>query len=170
MDADLHKLAGLDGSEFEDYLEEIAGNCLMKGVSLGATAGYTKEEMDAVHNVAFNLYQQNKFEDSKNLFMFLCLYEQMEKDYWMGLGGCYQMLKLYEKAITAYGSASYIDPSDPTPAFHAGECYLAQDDIENLRKTIVAIKTIEKLGMDNAKDYKDIFTRTKYMEESLASE
>lgn len=167
MNIDISNISNLSEAELDKKVEDLGVKCLSDGVPLSAVSGYSQEEMDATHNIAYNLYQQGKYQEAKNLFAFLALYDHFEKHYWIGLGGCYQMLNDYDRALVAYTAATYMDPSDPTPAFHAGECYLAQEDWDNVRKVVAGIQAIKNLEMNGDGEYDQIFQRAEALEQRI---
>ena len=59
----------------------------------------------------------------------------MRGKYWVGLGACLQLVRQYERALGAYALAAVTSrPRDPLPHFHAGECYLALNNLRDAEK------------------------------------
>ena len=104
---------------------DLAVECAVDGIPLSVVKGYTDDEIEAAYNVAYNLYQQRKYKDAEKVFTFLMLHEHMDSRFSFGLGGCYQAMGDYEKAIHIYSCAALVDATNPLPAFHACECYMA---------------------------------------------
>ncbi|WDD96600.1 MULTISPECIES: SycD/LcrH family type III secretion system chaperone [Thalassomonas] len=102
-----------------------------KGGALRELKNVDEKTMEAIYYVAYNLYQNAKYEDALKVFKFLGLYDHLEKKYLMGIGGCQQMLQQYKDAINSYSMAALLDISNPLPPLHAAECYLALGDFEN---------------------------------------
>ena len=149
---------GLTDAQYAE-VENLALQCLEHGAPISAIRGYSKDEMEAVYNVAYNLYQQQKYQDAKILFLFLTVHEHMDSRFWLGLGGCCQRLGEYKNAIEAYSYAALIEIDDPVFAFHACECYMALEDWENARKAIDAVTTLAELMADKA-DHTELVKRT----------
>ncbi|WDE09411.1 SycD/LcrH family type III secretion system chaperone [Thalassomonas haliotis] len=101
-----------------------------KGGALRELKSLDENTMEAIYYVAYNLYQNSKYEDALKVFKFLGLFDHLEKKYLMGIGSCQQMLQQYKDAINSYSMAALLDIKDPTPPLHAAECYLALGDFE----------------------------------------
>ncbi len=143
-------------------VEKLAVQCLKSGIPLSVVKGYSTEELEAVYNVTYNLYQQQKYEDAKTLFQFLTLHEPAEGRFWLGLAACYHRLAEHESAINAYSCAALVDATNPIYAFHAGECYLAMEDWENAKKAIEAVTTLCEVTADE-EDHTELLKRTETM-------
>ncbi len=131
-------------------IEDLAIECLADGIPLSVIKNYSDDEIEAVYNVAYNLYQQHQYEDAKKLFTFLVLHEHADSRFSIGLGGCYQLMGQYDKAIIIYSTAAVIDATNPMPAFHACECYMALKDWDNAKKAVTSIEIICVATADEA--------------------
>ena len=125
----------LPGATVEDFAE-IMENVMKNGKTLGELKGMTKDEMEAVYNVAYNTYNSGNYQKAHQIFQFLCQFYHIEKKYWMGLGSCRQMLKKYVDAIDAYSYAMLLDVNDPRPPLQAADCHIA---LGNKDKAISAL-------------------------------
>lgn len=101
---------------------------LAEGIPLKEFNGISDKSMEAIYATAFNLYESGKYVDSEKIFRFLCINDQYEKKYFIGLGACRQMLKAYKSAVDCYSHAAILDSTDPQIAYHAGCCHLALED------------------------------------------
>lgn len=138
-------------------VEELAKKCLIEGATLADVRGYTEDEMEAVYNFAHNAYRQRKYEEARQLFQFLVENDHAESRFWMGLAASYHMSGSYDQAVTAYGMAAVLDATNPRPAFHAGECYIAMKDSKNARKALDAVEFI--CGLPGASAHADLRKR-----------
>ncbi len=136
---------------------------LEKGGTLGDIKGFTPEEVEAVYALAYNLFQQQKYEDAEKLFQFLCFYEHLDKRFWMGLGGCRQHLKQYEGAIDAYSVLGMLDMENPYPPLHAADCYVALGDMEKAESALEA--AIHWSGDDDR--YQEVKSRAALLLEAI---
>ena len=109
----------------EDDLAQITADFIKNGKTLRELKGVSRDELEAVYQVAYQLYSGGDYEKARKLFEFLCFFDHLERKYWLGMGGCRQMLKQYEPAIEAYSLAMLLDSNDPLPPFHAAECHIA---------------------------------------------
>jgi type III secretion system low calcium response chaperone LcrH/SycD len=112
----------------EDFAEEELGRILngisQDGRTIQEMKGVNNEEMEALYGIAYNYYSAEKLDDAIRTFGMLVMLNPYESKYWKGLGASLQVNKAYEKAAEAYGmAATTAGIHDPTPHFHAGECY-----------------------------------------------
>ena len=148
-------------------LQELVVECLVDGIPLSAVKGFDDDEIEAVYNVAYNLYQQRQYGKAEQLFTFLTVHEHTDSRFSLGLGGCYQLAEKYQQAITAYSCAALVDATNPMPAFHACECYMALADWENARKAIVAIEMICEAVADE-EDHGELLKKVAAMSETIS--
>ena len=123
-------------------VEQLAGKCLTQGATLADVRGYTDDEMEAVHNLAYNAYQQRRYGDARKLFQFLAENDHTDGRYWMGLAASYQMDGKHQQAVTAYGVAALLDATNPQAPLRACECYVALNDWDAGRKALDAVGLI----------------------------
>ncbi len=108
------------------------------GASIGDMAGITKDQIESLYALAYNLYNSANFEDAHTVFQALCIYSNLDERFWMGLAGCRQAMKNYQGAIDAYGMASAMQKFEqPDPFIHAARCCI------KLGKKAEAIKALE---------------------------
>ncbi len=148
--------------EVSDRVEKMALECLEKGISIADIRGYSEEEIEALYQVAYNLYQQQKHQDAKTMFQFLSTYEHADARFWLGLGGCCQRLNEFESAINAYSCAALADATNPVYPFHACECYIATKDWDVAKKAIDAIEILCDMELDDM-DHSQLIKRTEAM-------
>jgi len=110
--------------ETESSIDQILEHFLTSGGVFKDAHGITDEEIEAIYSVAYNLYENGKYDDALQVFKFLCFFDHLEKKYWLGLGAVHQMLKQYDDAVNAYSMAAMLDIDDPAPASHAADCLL----------------------------------------------
>jgi type III secretion system low calcium response chaperone LcrH/SycD len=90
--------------------------------------------MNGIHAYAFEFYQQGRLDEAEAFFRFLCLYDFYNADYAMGLAAVFQLKGRHRQAIDLYGVAMRLGFSDPSPVFHAGQCFLKLGEIEDARE------------------------------------
>lgn len=108
-----------------------------KGVFPHETLKLTQENLNFIHNMGNQLYEQGQYDQAESIFQFLCTLKPTGQQYWLGLGATQQMKCKYKQAIFSYKFATTLDLEDPKAAFHAAECHLqlnqkleAQDALE----------------------------------------
>jgi type III secretion system low calcium response chaperone LcrH/SycD len=131
--ADLSSLRA-DNPDFKYLLDHLVKD----GGVLRDLRGITKEQMEAIYSVAYNLYRAGKHEEAEKVFRFLCFFDHLEKKFWMGLGASQQALKKYGPAIDAYSYASILDIHDPRPPLQAADCYIAMGNQEKAESALTA--------------------------------
>lgn len=147
-------------------VEKMALECLEQGTPIADICGYSEEEIEAMYQVAYNLYQQQKHQDAKAVFHFLSMYEHTDARFWLGLGGCCQRLNEFEGAIAAYSCAALADATNPIYPFHACECYLAMKDWETAKKAIESIEILCDMALDGM-DHSQLIKRTEAMRQRV---
>lgn len=99
--------------------------------------GIRLEELEAVYALAFDYYQTGRYEDAETLFRFLTMFDHLNVKYWMGYAAVEQVLKHYDKAISAYAYVCVtLDLHNVKAAYYAAECYLAKGDRANARSSL----------------------------------
>jgi type III secretion system low calcium response chaperone LcrH/SycD len=136
-------------------LESLVDNFIRGGNTLKSLKGVDDTTMNAIYSVAYNLYNSGKYEEAHKVFQFLCFFDHFQKKYWMGLGACRQMLKLYQEAVAAYSFAALLDINDPKPPLHAADCFLAMGNREAAESALHA--SIKWSG--NNEEYKSLKER-----------
>ncbi|HSI86704.1 MAG: SycD/LcrH family type III secretion system chaperone [Candidatus Methylacidiphilales bacterium] len=127
-----------DNEESVKALTDLLDGFLKNSATLKDVRGLTNENMEAVYSVGYSLYTNGKFEDSEKIFQFLCLFDHLERKYWLGLGGSRQMLKQYDRAVEAYAYAALLDISDPTAASRAADCHIALGKLTEAESSLTA--------------------------------
>lgn len=114
-------LARLRDPEFmRRYVEE--------GKTLQDIIGYSHETMEKFYRAARGLFEQKRFREAADAFVFLTTVNPCVHNYWVALGMSEQSTEEYEAALLAYSMAMVTDPADPLPYYHAALCtYLLGD-------------------------------------------
>ncbi|MCF6455659.1 SycD/LcrH family type III secretion system chaperone [Pseudoalteromonas sp. MMG024] len=110
----------------KEQLETFIG----KGGLMHELVDLSKEQMESLYAVAFNLYQTNRMSEAEQVFKMLVLCDHLNVKYQIGLGATRQAQGKYEEAAETYSMATLIDAEEPKLAFHSGECHLALGDLE----------------------------------------
>lgn len=114
------------------------------------SAPISDEKASAIYALAFELYQKGEYAKATTLFGGLVIAKKQEYRNWLGLGASHQMLKHYNKAITAYKGAIATAPDHPMAYFHTAECLWQQDKLEAARKML---KKAERRAKKEPKQY-----------------
>ena len=111
-------------------LEKAADAVLNQEITLKDLKNISDEEMEAAYSVAYNFYQSGKYIDAERIFQFLAFFDNLEPKYWLGLGGCRELDKRYEKAAEAYMMCTLLDIKEPQAPIRAARCFEAMNDLE----------------------------------------
>lgn len=131
-------------------------NLLKKELAEGKTAqeimGFSNETMSKFYQAAYYLFENKRYQDAANAFLFLATLNPHTHDYWLGLGMSTQLCRDYESAIDAYELAALCDISSPVPYFYLAKCLFAIHDRESALQALdLAIETA-----DDLKDYAEL--------------
>lgn len=108
---------------------------LKKELAAGKTAqeimGFKDETMAKFYRAAYRLFENKRFVDAANAFLFLVTLNPYNHDYWLGLGMTTQLCGDYEAAIDAYEMAAVADSYNPVSYFYLAKCLFAIHDRES---------------------------------------
>ncbi|MDR3203458.1 MAG: tetratricopeptide repeat protein [Deltaproteobacteria bacterium] len=95
--------------------------------SLAELSDLGSERLEALYLLGHSLYIMGEYEDALTAFKALCVYEQREARFWLGLGAIYQATNKLSQAVDAYLMCSISQGfSDPYPMLLSGQCLLKQ--------------------------------------------
>ena len=101
---------------------------LEEGRSVQELLGFSDETMEQLCKAAYHLFEEKKYQESANAFLFLTTLNLHHCEYWLGLGMAMQFCQEYETAIDAYELAAISDVASPLPYFYLGKCLFAIHD------------------------------------------
>ncbi len=114
-----------------------------EGEALKSICKISDEYMESTYNEAKERLECNDFETARDGFLKLCLFEQKTPKYWGGLGKCYEELKLYKEAASAYRMLLFVTGGNvPLPYLCLGYCHLKQNDLDTAKEILEAGKDI----------------------------
>ncbi|MDR1254477.1 MAG: tetratricopeptide repeat protein [Puniceicoccales bacterium] len=119
------------------------GDKLAKGeIRLADALSIPKEKLNIMYAIAYDLYDNNKYEKAVNIFNMLCLYDPLNTDYWQGLGATQKLLKKYELAALAYSTLIQLRNTQMAYYLDLAECLLQMERIEDAKKCLQGILSI----------------------------
>ncbi len=142
------KMAQNDSSnaELEQLSQEIS-EALAKGeMTLKEAFDMPQDKLDMMYALAYDLYQNDKYEKATKIFNVLCIYDPLKLDYWLGLGACQKMLEQYEGAIMAYHTVLSLDPSNFVSYLDMAECLFKLKQLPAAKKFVEAMLLMSKDG------------------------
>jgi type III secretion system low calcium response chaperone LcrH/SycD len=114
---------------------------LKKATDRLSTASPTKEwsleEQKTLYVSAFTFYQQKNYALAEPLFSQLCVSNPLAESFWRGLASSLQMLSRFKEALNAWCIVALLKENDPSPHFHAAECFFLLKEKEETRKALV---------------------------------
>jgi len=120
------------GKSWEDIEEG-----LKKGQTIKDICGVSDEKMEKLFGEGQEKFEQNDFEDARNIFASLCLYDQLNSQYWCYLARTCENLDRYKDALTAYQLMTVATRGiEPLPYLGMGYCNLCLGDIEAAREAL----------------------------------
>lgn len=93
--------------------------------------GFSDKIMAKFYRAAYQLFQEKRYADAANAFLFLVTLNPENHDFWLGFGMCTQMTGDFEAAIDAYEMAAICEVENPVPYFFLAKCLFAVHDRES---------------------------------------
>jgi type III secretion system low calcium response chaperone LcrH/SycD len=90
--------------------------------------GFSDHAVEEFLTAARKLFNECKYADAADGFLFLVTLRPQEGEFWMGLGAALQADHSFEDAIDAYEMAAIYDLENPWPYFYLGKCLFAIHD------------------------------------------
>ena len=137
-----------------DELANLAA-FLSKGGTLAKLNNISPDAMEATYTMAYHHYQSGNYEEAVKTFQYLCFYDQWNPRYFLSLGACQQMLRLYGQAIKTYYYAAKLDHANPIPLVYMGNCYKA---LQQFDKATRVYEAAVELADSNSVQHHDIET------------
>ncbi|MBK4733229.1 hypothetical protein [Noviherbaspirillum pedocola] len=108
----------------------------------------TKEQLESLYDVGLKLYQQRKFAEATCIFIALAMQDMFNAGYAFALGACLQAQSAFEAACHAYAMCSSLEPANPLPALHLGDCQMQlgnrEEALENYRNAVGLADTLSE--------------------------
>ena len=147
----------------KDPLADKVYTTLKTGAPLYKAHGMSKQHMENLYTVAYNLYSAEKYKEAGKLFEAIAFYNHLDKKAWLGAAGSAEMLKDYDKALIAYSYVALLDDSDPLPALHAFDCHFA---LKNYPQALCALESVIAISSKKP-EYADIKKRAEFLRNML---
>lgn len=121
---------------------------LLQSKTLRSVAGYSDATMKAFYRAARSLFDQERFVDAADAFLFLATIDPIQYEFWQGLGMAEQAQARYEEALYAYSMANLAKFEDPHCHFYAGKCHYA---LGHIHEAIVSLNLALAFTAEQAK-------------------
>ncbi len=129
---------------FDNEKMAVVMDFLANGGTLAEANDITEQALEATYHMAYNQYTNGHYEEAARGFQYLCFYNQWNPRYFISLGACQQMLKVYGQAIETFTYASRLDPENPLPLVYIGDSYNALHQEERARLAYTAATLLAK--------------------------
>lgn len=103
----------------------------------------SKDSEKELYSMAYSFYNNGKFQEALDCFLFLVRANADTVKYWIGFAATHQRLKNYHEAIGAYAVAALLDAENPQIHMYAADCFFALNDGT---QALDALKTAESLA------------------------
>lgn len=123
-------------------LKELIAKQILTKDSLGID----QKEARAIYERAFQFYQAGKYEEARELFLALLIYNHQNPAFLFGLAGCYFMLKDYELAAQLYVVSGQEEGNNPIPFYYAAKSY---ELIPDLASAALILPTVVETAGNN---------------------
>lgn len=110
--------------EQKKIMAEVLHRAIDLKMPLKDAMGLNPQVFDNIYNMAYQMYNTGRFEQSLQLFRLLVTLDITNLKYLMGVAGSLHMLKDYKGASEVYFILATLNPQDPVPYYHAIDCYL----------------------------------------------
>lgn len=101
-----------------------------QGMTFQEILGYDEAQMEKFYGAAYDLFQEGRYQDAADGFVFLTTLNPYVHNFWLGLGMSEQLNEEYESAIVAYGMATMTDMESPVPHYHTAKCHYLMGDTD----------------------------------------
>lgn len=115
-------------------------------IETGDVKPFSLKERETLYAAAYGIYDVGDYEKGADLFTHLILHDPFDVRFWKGLAASHQMQKHYLDALKAWAIVCLLSGQDPTGHFHAAECYLSLDEIEEAKKALKCAEGYLKNG------------------------
>ncbi len=91
---------------------------------------FSDETMAKFYQAAYQLFEQKRYAEACNAFLFLASLNPYHHEYWLGFAMAAQLNHEYESAIDAYELAALMNITSPLPYFYLSKCLFAMHNRE----------------------------------------
>ena len=127
-------MAMIDEEEIKRVVEG-----LLEGGTMRDLKGITTAEIETIYRMGYNFYTTGNYKDADTVFRYLAMLDHTNQKYWIALGSVLQVQRRYDKAVSAYAYASFLNLANPKPQFYAAQCFAALGDKENALGALEAL-------------------------------
>ncbi len=127
-------LEGKHAQQKEALLGRIAD-----GETVSEACGLDRSFLTLCYAVGSNAYKEKDYETAYRAFLFLCMHDHNEADYWTALASVFVAQKQPQRALPLLQTAWRVLPSAAN-AYRFAECCIRCDEKETARKVLTAAR------------------------------
>jgi len=117
---------------------ELLRRYVEEGKTFQEILGYNDAAMDEFYRIARYLFEEQRFQEASDAFLFLTTLNPFIPDYWLGMGMCEQVNEEYKQALVAYSMVTMSEIEQPVAHYQSAACYHKLGDLDN------ALASLEK--------------------------
>jgi type III secretion system low calcium response chaperone LcrH/SycD len=102
---------------------EVIKTYIAEGKTFQEIIGYSEETMEKFYQGACKLFENHRYDDASDAFVFLTTLNPYVHNFWLALGMAEQAREEYSAALVAYGMAGVNEPGNPLSLWHSAHCY-----------------------------------------------
>lgn len=106
--------------------------------------GISDEVLLRAYEYGSDVFRQQRYEQSGNVFIVLCFLNPFVASFWIGLAMSEELLSSFHSAGLAYLMALEVNPDDLEPALHSARCFFSA--VEDAIAQSVLYQVIEEAG------------------------
>jgi tetratricopeptide (TPR) repeat protein len=125
------------------------GRQSLEGNSISAVLGFSEETLEWLYKGAKHLFEEERYHEAENAFLFITTFDQKNYAFWLGLGHASFHCNNFTNALKAYAMAQALDPSSVWPHVYAANAFEA---IQNYHHALVALELADKTSKHSKKE------------------
>ena len=125
----------------EDAMErlrdpEVIKTYIAEGKTFQEILGYDNEIMEKFYQGACRLFENRRYDEASDAFVFLTTLNPYVHNFWLALGMAEQSREEFSAALVAYGMAGINDPSNPVSLWHTAHCHYLMSEPRQAREML----------------------------------
>ncbi|OED43894.1 CesD/SycD/LcrH family type III secretion system chaperone [Endozoicomonas sp. (ex Bugula neritina AB1)] len=116
-------MSNVQTASIDDTSSDSLIGYLAQGGTVAKANNISSNALEVTYATAHNQYKNGQYEDAARIFQYLCVYDQWSSRYFLGLGSCQKMLRLYGQAIDTFSFAYQLDEDNPLPLIYMADCH-----------------------------------------------
>lgn len=106
----------------EEKFDELVEQYQSSG-SISKVLNLSDATMNHFYKACFSMHEAKNYDHAADGFYFLCAFDAIYPNYWIGYGHSEQHLGHFEAALYAYATSILLDIKNPIPHYFSAQCY-----------------------------------------------